>query len=145
MGKKKYYTDEETKAWRERNAQISAKIRAMTSEERAALAQRCGTITAEGHPLSVFNVCFLWLQAGKVLAQVGGIRQWNRVGRRVKAGQHAIGSIFVPCNKGKGKNGNRKLEDSPNGNDRPEELDETGKCKNFKPVSMFDITQTEEG
>jgi hypothetical protein len=105
--------------------EIAGKIRSMPEETRVELACKYGTITAEGHALSPFNCIFLAMQAGKPLAQVGGFKQWQRVGRMVIKGQHAAGQIFVPCK--------RKTDDDAPDNDKPF----------FITRPVFDVSQTE--
>ena len=89
------HTEAERQEWKGRLVTLAAKIRALTPAERETLAG-AGTLTAEGHALSLFNCCYLAAQAGRLVAQVGGFRQWERVGRTVRAGEHAVGYIWVP-------------------------------------------------
>lgn len=122
-------TDEEKKAWKEGMANLAAKVRQMTEEEKEAIACKCGTLTAEGHPLSPYNTIFLWMQAGKALAQIGGFKQWQRIGRKVVKGQHAVGYIYVPMN------GKKKEE---------EKSTEKAERMHFRLVPVFDVEQTEK-
>jgi len=123
---------EEIKAWYKAKAEMAGKIRAMSENERADLAGRAGTINVEGRPLSIFNTCFLWTQAGRALLQVGGFRQWQKVGRRVIEGQHAAGYIYVPMKKA-------DADGSEKGGEGEEET-----RMYFKLVPVFDVTQTQE-
>lgn len=122
-------TTDKDKAKRARLIALAAKIRAMGEEERADIAGRVGTITAEGKALSLYNTCFLWAQAGRVLAQVGGFRQWKRAGRSVRKGEHAVGCIYVPMVR-KGKE------------DQGADAD-AGESVRFRLVPMFAIEQTD--
>ena len=42
------------------------------------------------------NTLFLAAQAASTPTVVGGLRQWGRVGRSVRKGEHACGYIYVP-------------------------------------------------
>lgn len=119
-------------ARREQLQQLAQRIRAMDAAERDALATRIGTITAEGRRLSPFNCCYLWTQAGRALAQVGGFRQWRKAGRTVRRGEHAIGYIYVPT----GKPG----ETAPK--DEAEATEDGGRVR-FVLVPVFAVEQTE--
>jgi len=119
-------TLDEKKSWYKKMANLAADIKKLSDERRAEIVTQCGTINVEGRTLSAFNTCFLWMQAGGPLAQVGGFRQWQKVGRRVMEGQHAKGYIYVPM---KGK--------------KDQELSEDEKMR-FKLVPVFDVKQTEK-
>lgn len=127
-------TPEQIKEWRDRMTDISRKVSDMSAEEKETLACRIGTMTAEGRTLSVHNTCFLWMQAGKALAQVGGFKQWQRVGRCVKHGQKSIGSILVPM----GEGGGGVVITNEDGTQETK-----GGRMHFKMVPVFDITQTD--
>ena len=118
---------EEVQAWRDKLKEIATKIRAMPEETRAELALTYGTITAEGHVLSAFNSIFLAMQAGRPLAQVGGFKQWQKVGRIVSKGEHSCGQIFVPCSRKKDDDSDTVDTDKPYFITRP----------------VFDVSQTE--
>lgn len=117
-------TREEKKEWFTKMQSVAKRVKEMTPSKREEMAIKFGTITCEGRSLSPFNCCYLWLQAGKALAQVGGFKQWQRVGRQVIPGERASGYIYVPM-------GNKK--DEADDNDRP----------SFRLVPVFDVTQTE--
>jgi hypothetical protein len=121
---------EEVAEWRAGLRAVSDKVAAMSDAERSALAEAAGTVTAEGRPLSVFNTVFLAHQTGRLCAQVGGYRQWQKAGRAVCAGEHACGYIFAPA---------RKAEDP---NLEPGETSSRG--MRYVMVPVFDITQTED-
>jgi len=122
-------SEEERAAWYDSMRALAAKVSAMEDGERQRLADELGTVTAEGRPLSAFNTVFLANQAGRVLAQVGGFRQWQKAGRMVKKGEHAAGRIWVPT----GARDAAEGEADGNGNGR----------RRFVLVPVFDVTQTE--
>lgn len=104
------------------------KVSEMTEEQRAAFAERIGTVvTCEGHPLTVNNTILLAYQADNVTV-VGGFQQWKKAGRQVMKGQRALG-IWIPANKNKGEEAQPTTED-----DKP---------SFFVFGSVFDISQTE--
>ena len=124
-------TKEEKKAFYDRLRGLSKSIKSMSDEARTKLATRLGTITAEGHSLSIWNTCCLWMQANRELVQVGGFRQWMKVGRVVRKGESAIGYIMVPLKR------KSNVEEVSEQNDNEKNL-------RFKWVAVFDVTQTEE-
>ena len=126
-------TKEEKREWYSKMNGLAAKIREMDEEKRQALAEQYGTVTAEGRTLSPFNCVYLAEQAGRPVLQVGGCRQWGRVGRAVVKGQKAVGYIWVPL---KPRNGA--------GNAAPSSSDEKEKGLRFKLIPMFEVTQTVE-
>lgn len=125
MGRAKR-SKEERQAWYRKMRDLSRTVDEMDPEERAAEAARLGTITAEGHELSANNCVYLMRQAGRPLRQVGGFRQWQRVGRHVMGKQKAVGYIWV-------RMGGRKATDG--------EEDEKPK---FRLAPVWDVTQTAE-
>jgi len=125
-------TEAQKQEWKGAMQELARQVRSMSPQEREAVALRCGTITAEGHALSVYNTCFLWTQAGRVLVQVGGFRQWERVGRKVREGEHAAGYIYVPMS-------GKKRDD-----DEPETAEERATGMRFRLVPVFDVSQTIE-
>lgn len=120
------YTQAERKAWWLKMNSLAKQIGRMPADQQKAIADKIGTVTCEGHPLSMFNCCFLYQQTERPLAMVGGHNQWKRAGRIVRKGEHACGHIWVPLGK---KNGDQETDD-----DRPR----------FRLIPVFDITQTEE-
>ena len=125
-------TEAELAEWRERMKGLADRVRAMSETERQAKAQEIGTVTCEGRPLSHFNCCYLWTQAGRPLLQVGGFVQWQKAGRVVRKGEKAAGYIFVP---------KRKAADP---NKRADEFSDSDfKSPGFVQVPVFDVTQTE--
>ena len=118
---------EEIAAWREKMSATAKRVRAMSKEERDALAIRCGTCNPEGRSFSIFNTCFLWAQAGKTILMAGGFRQWQRAGRMVKKGEHAAGLIYIPINPA-------KQDAEPDG--EKEDV-------HFRLVPVFDVEQTQ--
>lgn len=123
-------TEEERREWRSKMSELAKTVAGLSEERREEIALRMGTVTAEGHPLSAYNCCMLWTQAGRALAQVGGFRQWQKAGRRVRPGEHAVGYIYVPL-------GKRGTDAEPTGDES-----EAGRLR-FRLVPVFDVTQTE--
>ena len=123
---KRQPTPEQKAKAEERRAKLRAlweKVSAMSEEERAALADKIGTVTTcEGHPLSVGNTILLAYQADNVTV-VGGYQQWRQMGRQVHRGESSLG-IWIP-KMGKEQEGK---EDKPT---------------YFIFGSVFDITQTD--
>ena len=124
------------KQWKARLREICRQIGAMSDEQRATVAACMPITTCEGHPLSLYNQCFLALQAQATLTIVGGFRQWKKVGRHVRAGEHAAGYIYVPI-------GPKSTDDPDESEDRPEDRPEDETSVRFTLVPMFDIAQTE--
>ena len=124
-------TKEQKTAWRANMSKLAAKIKIMTDiEKREYIRQNPCIETCLGHTLSCYNTIFLLYQIGKKpVSMVGGFRQWQKVGRKVIKGQHAIGHIYVPINV-------PKLDD-----DR--DIEQPDKV-HFKLVPMFDVAQTEK-
>ena len=122
------YTTEEKTEWKATMRGLVSQVSKMTPEERQAFAARMPIITCEGHPLSLFNQCYLLIQQsnGTILTIVGGFRQWKKAARTVVSGAKSIGYIYVPM-------GNGKRED-----------EEEDREVNFRLVPVFDIAQTEE-
>jgi hypothetical protein len=127
---------EEIKAWYKKMGNMAKTIRSMTPEQQHAQACQHGTVTCEGHLLSPFNTCFLASQAGRGLAQIGGVQQWRKVKRAVMKGQHAAGYIYVPI-------GNR-VEDKAEKSEGAEGEGEENSRPFFKLVPVFDVSQTVE-
>ena len=121
-------TPEEVAAWKSKMRQLAKRVEAIPEGDRESLAAKYGTVTAEGHHLSAYNSVFLAMQAGRPLLQVGGFRQWKKVGRMVSKGQHAAGYMYVPMKR-------------RNGDDQTGETEEKVR---FRLVPVFDIAQTEE-
>lgn len=130
MKRESKYSEAERAAWKEKMRKVARLVKDMGTEERERLAVKCGTLTAEGRTLSPYNTCFLWIQAQKALAQVGGFNQWQRVGRKVRAGEKACGYIYVPLGVRSDSEGGPETESD----ERPR----------FRLVPVFDVTQTEE-
>ena len=80
---------------RNRNKKAFAnKVKAMSADERQAIADRFGVVTIEGRALSCFNCCMVWMQ-NPAATVVGGFKQWKKNGRAVRKGQHGM-AIWVP-------------------------------------------------
>lgn len=121
-----------TKAeWRASMGKLAKRIRDMSDEDKQALFGKTGTLTAEGHQLSVFNCIFLHMQNGNSnpLVQVGGFRQWQKVGRFVRQGEKSVGYIYIPCG--------QKEKDEATGRETCTRADF------FRLVPMFSVDQTE--
>jgi len=120
-------TPEQQAAYEERREQIRAvtkKISDLSPEEREDMAREIGTIlTCERRALSPFNCCMLAFQRPDATI-VGGFRQWQQVGRKVKKGERGC-YIWIPL-------GDR----STPGEAVPDE-------RRFKLVAVFDVSQTE--
>ena len=97
-------------------------IGAMSENKRAQLAAQAGITNCEGHPLSVHNCCLAWTQ-NNLATMVGGYRQWLKLGRQVRRGEHGI-MIWIPC---------KPKKDSEN------------KKTFFISGTVFDVSQTEGG
>jgi antirestriction protein ArdC len=108
---------------------IAKQISDMPTEERIALSQRLPVATIEGRTLSVFNACMLACQNPSATI-VGGFRQWLKVGRAVRKGEHGA-AIWVPL---KPRN---SVED---GDATQGDGDET----RFILGTVFDVSQTDE-
>lgn len=122
-------SEAERAEWHAKLKELAERVRALSTDEQAAMAAEAGTITAEGRALSPFNSIFLAMQAGRPLAQVGGFRQWQNAGRMVRAGQHAAGYIWVPLT-------GKKTEPGAQGETEAERT-------RFRMVPVFDVSQTE--
>lgn len=112
---------------------MAARISKLDDADKEDMIFRHGAIkTCEGHSLSMNNTCMLIEQAiifGEAIpCMVAGFKQWQKAGRVVRKGQHAIGHIMVPMVLG-------HSEDA-----------ETGETKaniRYKLVPVFGIDQTE--
>jgi len=124
-------SDEERKAWREGMNRLIKQVGAMSEEEREQVARRLALITCEGHPLSMFNACFLTTQTRMTLTVVAGFQQWRKAGRTVRQGERAAGYIYVPTGKRRSDD-----EDAPSTPDEKESI-------RFMLVPVFDVSQTD--
>jgi len=134
------YTTPEQKAQAEaRRAAFRAlakRIADMSEAERKVLAAQSLATTCEGHVLSMGNQMLVALQSpGATL--IGGFWQWKRVGRKVSKGQHGF-MIWAPKTGGKGAADEAGSEPADAENRSREER------MGFIPVTVFDISQTEE-
>lgn len=113
-------------ARRERLATIAATIAALPVAERQRLIDEHGGIaTCQGHALSDKNACSLIMQRPTV-SLVGGFRQWEDLGRKVRKGSKAL-AIFAPT--------------APASKGDSE--DETPARPRFRVVNVFDVADTE--
>ena len=138
---KKRRTAEEKAAWRATIDAVAGKVKAMSQEDKEAMAYGAGLVTCEGHPLTLHNACFLLTQAagsGIVPTVIGGFQQWQRAGRMVCKGQHALGYIYAPMKRG-------KATPAGGSDDGAEDEAKLGKAprQRFILVAVFDISQTE--
>jgi hypothetical protein len=120
-------TQKEVAIWKTKMARIAKQVKDMTEEEKKAFVGRNLIVTAEGHQLSLKNTCMLLAQCkGFTPTQIGGFRQWQKIGRTVRKGEHSCGCIMVPV---VGK------KDEKTG--LPEYV-------RFRFVGVFDVSQTDE-
>lgn len=106
-------------------------VAAMPQAERVLMANKCGMVTCDGHPLSPSNTYLVLLQCPGATV-LGGFRQWLKHGRAVRKGEHGA-MIWVPC-------GAKKADDAP----RPEGEPAGDNDSRFITGTIFDISQTEE-
>ena len=108
---------------------LASEISSMSAEQRTALAARLpGIATVEGRALSVFNACLIASQNPQSTI-VGGFRQWIKVGRAVRKGEHGM-CIWIPTRQ------------SANGDEHASE-DDTAET-HFFLGTVFDVSQTQE-
>jgi hypothetical protein len=121
-------TAQEIRAWKAQMSKLAKKIKAMSEEEKQAFVGNHLIITAEGHRLSIRNTCLLLFQCpGFTPTQIGGFRQWQKIGRVVRQGESACGCIMVPTSRKKTDDETRDKSDL-----------------RFRFVSVFDVSQTDE-
>lgn len=106
--------------------ELRKRLAALTEKERIEfVAQAGGIVTVDGRTLSRNNTILLLMQSnGVVPAVVGGYRQWQKVKRQVRKGEHGL-MLWYPSQK--------KVEA---GEDK-EDI-------RFYIGTIFDISQTEE-
>ena len=131
---------EEQKARREerrgRFRQLWAGIAKMGEAERLAKCASLGIVTCEGHELSLGNTLMVALQL-PAASVVGGFRQWLKMGRSVRKGEHGA-MIWVPTMRAS-KDGEAVAASAmPAG--EPQE----GEDLRFVIGTVFDIGQTDE-
>ena len=115
--------EEKREAKKAKMKELQEIIKAMSPEQRQAIAEKLGATTIEGRVLSPVNQCLVYTQFPTATV-LGGYQQWQRAGKQVKKGSQGIG-IWIPTRK------------------KAEEDGEEEKTRFFM-VSMFDISQTEE-
>ena len=119
----------QAEARREKFRQLAELVSAMTDERKAEFVARCGGIvTAAGSKLSTFNSCLVVTQFGGA-SIVGGFRQWQAHGRRVRKGQAGL-MIWCPT----GTKDEAPAGDGQGGED---------KRPGFVMGYVWDISQTE--
>lgn len=104
----------------------------MPIQERLATAHKFGITTCEGRELSLCNQILVAMQR-RDATFVGGFRQWLKVGRAVRKGEHGA-MIWVPTARGTGQ----MVHDEETGQDF--EAMQT----RFIIGTVFDIGQTDE-
>ena len=122
-------TEEEKQMWKARMSGIAKAIKKMEPEEREQFAKKSPIFTCEGHILACYNTCSLLMQSigcEEPPTQIGGFKQWQKIGRKVSKGEHSIGSIMVPMGVKKDSDGQEDDSDI-----------------RFRHVPVFDVTQTE--
>ena len=136
-------TDLERQAWRDRMSAIAKQVAGLSDAERAEMASRMLITTCEGHTLSARNNCLLIWQytaangiGAPPLTMVGGYRQWGKVGRTVRKGEHACGYILVPI-------GSHKDDETGTGDAPRPDGKQSRSLFPFRHVPVFDVTQTE--
>ena len=106
---------------------LAKRVSAMPVEDRLALADRIGLRTIEGHELSPFNACMVYMQC-PAASIVGGFQQWRRAGRCVRKGEHGA-AIWVPVGQPRAGEEGENLPD----------LDDL----HFVLGTVFDVCQTD--
>jgi len=125
-------TDEKS-ARRDAMRKLIKQVSSMTPDQRAAVAARLPLVNTEGHALSPFNTCMIYMQNGHETPPtiVGGFKQWLKQGRCVKKGEHGS-AIWFPVKQSK----------------HADESENDPEAKEFKSEFMlgtvFDISQTTE-
>jgi hypothetical protein len=120
-------TEHEKTVWKAKMANLAKKIKGMNETEKQQFVGNNLIITAEGHRLSLRNTCLLMFQCSDYTpTQIGGFRQWQKIGRIVQKGQHACGCIMVPMSS--------KKQDI---------IDDKKDSIHFRWVPVFDVSQTE--
>ncbi len=119
-------TDEERESWEAKKLvfrELCQKIAAMSEDDRQAIASSAPVATTEGRILSAKNQCIAKAQREDATI-VGGFQQWRKSGRCVRKGEHGF-KILAPSKYPKKDDG------------------EEGSLR-FVPVTVFDVSQTDE-
>ena len=139
---KRQLTAEQQAARDARRAKFKAlwkQVAAMPEIERQLMANKCGLVTCDGHPLSGGNTYLVILQCPGATV-LGGFKQWQKHGRSVRKGEHGA-MIWVPC-------GGRKNDSPLDGSNSVSAVTDgqpTGESDSrFIVGTIFDISQTEE-
>lgn len=113
---------------------LAKRVAAMTPEERATLARKIQPVSISGNGFSLTNTILLILQCptGTIF---GGFRQWIKVGRCVRKGEH--GSM-IWC-----KAGGKSSESAGQDNAEPTSGEVEGESLRFLIGTVFDVSQTE--
>ena len=115
--------EEKREAKKAKMKELQEIIKAMSPEQRQAIAEKLGATTIEGRVLSPVNQCLVYTQFPTATV-LGGYQQWQRAGKQVKKGSQGI-SIWIPT---------KKKAETEDGEEKTR----------FFLISMFDISQTEE-
>lgn len=91
---------------------------------------------AQFHQYSFGNLMLAYSQF-RTLTRIAGVKQWNKLGRYVKKGEKGI-MILAPITvKKRGRVGKNKQDEDGEENEEPQTI------TLFKPVYVFDVSQTE--
>lgn len=134
---KKKPTEEQKQKAAERRERFKAlwkQVAAMPEEERVAKANELGIINCNGNMLSPRNMMLLMLQRSNVTV-VGGFRQWLKMGRVVRKGEHGL-MIWVPAF--------TSGEANPEPAEQKDGETEAQPDRRFIVGTVFDISQTDE-
>ncbi|MFA5805266.1 MAG: ArdC family protein [Melioribacteraceae bacterium] len=112
---------------KERLKQIRSTLAQMSADQRQAVADQFGIVTAEGHLLTPHNQCFLVAQSPINFTVVGGFQQWKKAGRIVRKGEH--GFLILVSSKTKQNEGPEMVSDDED--------------VFFFTATVFDISQTD--
>lgn len=120
---------QKAKERREQFRKLAKQVSEMSDEQKAHLTARLGAVpTCDGRTLSLHNTCLLLTQCPGV-SLVGGFRQWLKLGRSVKKGEHGH-CIWIPLGASK----------SADNSGEPTSVDDP----RFGVGTVFDVSQTRE-
>lgn len=92
------------------------------------------------HSYSAGNLVLILVQKPDA-THVAGLRQWNRMGRKVRAGEKGIAILAPMTVRAKSETARVKEEEESEGSDG--ESPSARRSTYFKPVHVFDVSQTE--
>ncbi len=93
------------------------------------------------HDYSLGNCVLIWLQRPSA-TRIAGFQTWKNIGRYVKKGEKAI-NILAPCVPAKPKPPQPPADEEDTEDVKPDEIEIERRPLYFKPVSVFDISQTD--